>query len=172
MDLLAFSAVASTVADAVLDESLDPVALGLSGEWGSGKTTVLRLIGQELDASNRAESKVLVVATDPWRYDPALGVKETLITEVLGGLERELESHKTGKKRALERLGRLVERVDWARAIRLAARASLTFQLPSLDEVLNLLHPKADGENQVPPGLEGFRVEFGELMGASELSDS
>ena len=48
IDLLSFDAVASTVADALFDEGLDPVALGLSGAWGSGKTTVLGLVAQEL----------------------------------------------------------------------------------------------------------------------------
>lgn len=43
IDLLSFDAVAQTVADALLDKALDPVALGLSGSWGSGKTTVLGL---------------------------------------------------------------------------------------------------------------------------------
>jgi hypothetical protein len=49
LDLLSFDAVAQTVVDALLDEALDPVALGLSGSWGSGKTTVLGLIGKELN---------------------------------------------------------------------------------------------------------------------------
>ncbi|MFG1849653.1 P-loop NTPase fold protein [Micromonospora carbonacea] len=44
VDLLAFSAVAETVIDAILDEALDSVAIGVSGAWGSGKTTVLRLV--------------------------------------------------------------------------------------------------------------------------------
>lgn len=34
VDLLSFDAVAGTVADALLDEALAPVALGLSGSWG------------------------------------------------------------------------------------------------------------------------------------------
>ena len=33
-DLLSFRAVASTVADALFDDALDPVAIGLSGAWG------------------------------------------------------------------------------------------------------------------------------------------
>lgn len=33
-DLLSFRAVASTVADALFDDGLDPVAIGLSGSWG------------------------------------------------------------------------------------------------------------------------------------------
>jgi hypothetical protein len=169
LDLLSFSAISSTVVDAVLDESLDPVALGLSGEWGSGKTTVLRLIAEELAASESGESKVLVVQTDPWRYDPALGVKETLITEILGALKGELETDRSGKAKALELLGRLAQRVDWARAIRLAARASLTLQLPKFDDVLNLVRPQGEGEDKGPLGLEGFREEFARLMAAPEL---
>ncbi len=34
IDLMSFDAVAGTVADALLDEALAPVALGLSGSWG------------------------------------------------------------------------------------------------------------------------------------------
>ncbi len=47
-DLLSFDAVAATVADALLDEALDPVALGLPGSWGSGKTAVLGLVARKL----------------------------------------------------------------------------------------------------------------------------
>ena len=38
LDLLAFSAVAETVASALLDDHLDPLVLGVSGRW-SGCTT-------------------------------------------------------------------------------------------------------------------------------------
>src|SRR6266550_3987395 len=82
VDLLSFDAVAHTVADALLDEALDPVALGLSGSWGSGKTTVLGLVAQQLDRRTTPERKVLVIQTDPWRYDPSTGAKESLIAEV------------------------------------------------------------------------------------------
>src|SRR4051794_11335121 len=95
VDLLSFDAVAQTVADALLDEELDPVALGLSGSWGSGKTTVLGLIAQELATRATPEEKVLVIQTDPWRYDPATGAKASLIAEVLDALEAELTSSET-----------------------------------------------------------------------------
>lgn len=171
IDLLSFCAIAATVVDAVLDESLDPVALGLSGSWGSGKTTVLGLVRQELESINEDESKVLVVSTDPWRYDPTTGVKETLINEVLDCIRNELEENKSAKGQALGLLGKLANRVDWARAIRLATKTSLTLQLPSFDDVLKLVKANPESaEAETAVSLEAFREDFSNLMSSEELA--
>jgi Ni2+-binding GTPase involved in maturation of urease and hydrogenase len=73
-DLLSFRAVASTAADAQFDDGLDPVAIGLSGAWGSGKTSLLGPMAQELDRRGTPENKAQVIQTDPWRCDPATGI--------------------------------------------------------------------------------------------------
>ena len=125
LDLLAFSPVAETVAAALLDDRLDPVVLGVSGRWGSGKTTVLQLVGAELAKLDDEGSKILVVYTDPWRYDPATGVKESLIAEVLSALKGEVEGSADEGSNVKKLFKRLVRRVDWARAITLAAKSSL-----------------------------------------------
>lgn len=76
-DFLSFRAVASTVADALFDDNLDPVAIGLSGAWGSGKTSVLELVQAEIkERSGAPDTYVLLIPTHPWRYDPAVGPKE------------------------------------------------------------------------------------------------
>jgi hypothetical protein len=59
-DLLGFTAVAETVVDAVLNDSIDPIALGLSGRWGSGKTTVLYLVQSILSKASRDDAKILI----------------------------------------------------------------------------------------------------------------
>jgi ATPase subunit of ABC transporter with duplicated ATPase domains len=70
LDLLSFDAVAKTVVQAVLDDALDPVTVGVSGAWGSGKTTVLRLIEDELaPQAPEADAAVLVIScTRPGRW--------------------------------------------------------------------------------------------------------
>lgn len=168
VDLLSFDAVAQTVADALLDPALDPVALGLSGSWGSGKTTVLGLIAQELGTRTTADEKVLVIQTDPWRYDPATGAKASLIAEVLDALEAELTSNKTLGDKAKELLARLRKRVDWTKAFKLAATSSLTLSLPSIDSLVDLVKPK-DAEADDVRGLEAFREEFAQLIQSDEL---
>lgn len=170
-DLLSFDAVAVTAADALLDDRLDPVALGLSGPWGSGKTTVLGLVAQSLAARNTEEAKVIVVQTDPWRYDPTTGAKESLIAEVLGRLSEELAKDENTGDKAKKLLKRLVQRVDWAKAIKLAAKTSLALQIPSFDELTDLVKDSdEDSDADRPPrGLEGFRNEFAQLMASDEL---
>ena len=169
IDLLAFAPVAKTVADALLDDALDPVALGISGRWGSGKTTILNLVEQELDKRNQDDAKILVVTTEPWRYDPASGVKESLISEVLSALDSEVNdpSIEGGDVQALFK--RLVQRVDWAKAVSIAAKTSLTMQLPSLQDIVGLVKEPGDGPNESTRGLDAFRNEFGELIGSASL---
>lgn len=168
IDLLSFDAVAQTVVDALLDEALDPVALGLSGSWGSGKTTVLGLVAQELERRKTEEQKVLVIQTDPWRYDPTTGAKESLIAEVLAALAAEIDTSETKTEKAKNLLARLGRRIDWAKAIKLAATSSLTLQIPDFDKLVELVKPKESDEESVR-GLEAFRDEFAELIKSDDL---
>jgi len=168
IDLLSFDAVAQTVADALLDEALDPVALGLSGSWGSGKTTVLGLVAQELVRRTTPENKVLVIQTDPWRYDPTTGAKESLIAEVLAALAAEIDRSETKTEKAKNLLVRLGKRIDWAKAIKLAATSSLTLQIPDFDKLVELVKPK-EGDEESVRGLEAFRDEFAALIESDDL---
>jgi len=171
VDLLGSAAVAATAIDAVLNEALDPVAIGVSGCWGSGKTTVLRLVRTAIEEASDGDRKVLVVLTDPWRYDPSMGPKESLINEVLATVKGELESRKDTSDSISNLLKRLAGRVRWSRAIHLAAKTSLAFQLPSFKDLLDLVNfdPSGEGTSEPDPGLAAFREEFGELLGSSEL---
>lgn len=171
-DLLSFDAVAATVVDAVLDDALDPLAIGVSGAWGSGKTTILRLIEADLAArSAPGDSQVLVVPTDPWRYDPAVGAKETLIGEVLGALSGQVKETEGAAGKALKLLRKLKDRVDWAKAIQVAAKASLALQLPSVDDLTSLIKTDGGGQGEGESrGLAEFQTEFRELMETRELA--
>jgi len=168
-DLLSFDALAATAVDALLDARLDPVALGLSGRWGSGKSTVLALIEHELEARQDSKKKILVVKTQPWRYDPTLGAKETLIGEVLGALTVEVESLQTKSDDAKKLLKRLAGRIEWAKAIKVAAKAGIAFQIPSIDDLVDLVKPKADAEDQGSRSLEDFRTEFEALTTSDDF---
>ncbi|MEE2522984.1 P-loop NTPase fold protein [Pseudarthrobacter sp. J75] len=168
-DLLSFEAIAETVADAIFDDGLDPIALGISGSWGSGKTTVLNLIEKRLNDWTADGQKIIVVRADPWRYDPAVGPKESLITEVLGALAKECRSDDPVNDVASNTLKKLAKRVNWSKAIKMAARTGITMQLPSLDDIFDLVSDdkeSLEGEK----GLAAFRKEFSEFLGSPALA--
>lgn len=168
-DLLSFDAVAATVVDAVLDDQLDPIAVGLSGSWGSGKTSVLQLVADAIENRTTShEAKVLVISTQPWRYDPAVGPKESLISEVLDALSAQLSPGADGKAKAL--LGRLVGRVNWAKAFKIAAKVGVALQLPSVDDVLSLVKEAPESDESPERGLAGFREDFEKLLASDDLN--
>lgn len=169
-DLLSFMAVAETVADAVLDDMLDPIALGLSGSWGSGKTSVLELVKQEVEKrAKAAETKVLVVSTQPWSYDPTVGPKESLIAEVLDAIKGQIDA--TAGEDAQNLLLKLTKRVKWAKALKMAALTSITLQLPKVEDVLDLINEESvEGEEEpAERGLAQFRDEFEGLLKSDGL---
>jgi TusA-related sulfurtransferase len=171
IDLLSFDAVAGAVSDALLDESLDPIALGLSGSWGSGKTSVLRLIARQLKPDEGQRLSTLVIETDPWRYDPAIGAKESLIGEVLAALGDQIVEEKDVGSKAKKLLGRLVKRVDWGKALQVAAKSSITMTLPDLDSLLALVKPKPDDDDPEPiSDMVEFRKEFAALLESEGLA--
>jgi hypothetical protein len=169
VDLLSFDAVAATAADALLDDALDPLSLGLSGPWGSGKTTVLGLIARILAERATSDSKVIVVRTDPWRYDPNTGAKESLISDVLSAIENELSADATFGDKTKKLLKRLSQRVDWSKAIKLAAKTSLALQIPSFDDLTDLVKDSPSDSESAPRGMEGFGQEFQQMMSSEEL---
>ena len=161
LDLLGFADIAEPVLEAVARERLDPVAVGVFGDWGSGKTTVLEIINAEL----KDKKGTLVVYTRPWEYDPTLDARATLITEVLETLREAVKEDETAWGKTKNRFAELAKRIKWSKAITLAGRSAVTFTLPDPEKLIDLF---GAGEEVVDPTLQGFRHEFAELMGELE----
>jgi hypothetical protein len=157
LDLLGFADIAEPVLDAVGRERLDPVAVGIFGDWGSGKTTILELIVEEL----RESEEVVVVYTQPWKYDPSLDPRASLIAEVLATLRERTKKDETRWDRTKQRFGDLAKRIQWSKAITLATRSAITFSPPSIEGLLGIF---GSGEEPGDPTLQGFRDEFATLM--------
>lgn len=169
-DLLAFRAVAETAADAIFDDGLDPVAIGLSGAWGSGKTSVLELIKSEItERSKDIDRKVLVIPTQPWLYDPAIGPKESLISEVLGAFGNEFNDEDPVGKAGLDAFKLLVRKVNWSKAVKMAAKTAITMQLPKIDDVFGLVSDEPESLDS-QKGMAAFREEFETLLADPALA--
>lgn len=163
LDLLGFADVTAPVVEALLRDKLDPVTVGIEGDWGSGKTSMLKLLAAEL----RDEGGVVVVETHPWEYDPATDPKATLIAEVLAAIHKEADERKNLSDTAREKFKALAKRIRVSKVIKLTANSVLSMGLPKIEEMLDLFNEEA--ETVPDPTLQGFRTEFADLM--EDLSD-
>ncbi len=156
-DLLGFADIGAPALEALAREKLDPVTVGVIGWWGSGKSTVLKLIETAL----RAQEGVVVVDTRPWEYDPATDPKATLIAEVLLALQARAAGDKTLRDDVKEQFAKLARRVRWSKAITLVANSALSLSIPKISEITEIF---GSGDDPSDPTLQGFREEFKELL--------
>ena len=156
-DLLGYDDIAVAVVDAIRRERLDPVAIGVFGSWGSGKSTILELVAAELPEN------AITVRVRPWEYDKADDPKALLIAEVLDQLEKALDTRGKLREGTKKTLRDLASRVSWTRALTLAAKGVM-LQVPSIDDLAGLFREGRNGDGRASPTMSDFRSQFEELL--------
>jgi predicted KAP-like P-loop ATPase len=129
-DFLNFSGVADTVAEIIVQAHGQPISIGVSGAWGIGKSSMIKLTRASLAGRPRAEGarEFVFVEFNAWLYQGYDDARAALMDVIATKLEEEAESRKKGIEKAKD----LLKRVNWLRVARIAAgsAASLAFGLP------------------------------------------
>ena len=86
-DLLNFDVLARTAARLIRESAGQPISIGVSGNWGSGKSSFLKLVGAALRTEAGATTKYLFVDFNAWLYqgyeDARLALMQTVSDAVL-----------------------------------------------------------------------------------------
>jgi len=129
IDLLNNEAIALTIIKLIRDHPDRPVTLGVHGDWGAGKSSVLEMI----EACLEDDSKVVCLKFNGWRFQGFEDAKIALIEGIVTALikERSLMTNATQAAKSLLR------RVD---VLKVAKRGgglawNLTTGLPSPDQI-------------------------------------
>ena len=151
-DFLNFSGVADTVAEIVVQARGRPVSIGVSGSWGIGKSSMIKLIrasvaGRPLAAGER---EFVFVEFNAWLYQGYDDARAALMDVIASKLEEEAAARAT----AVDKTKALLKRVNWLRAAKLVAvpAISLALGLPPaglLGDVIGL------GRRALNDGLSG-----------------
>ncbi len=189
VDLLNNEAIAATIIKVLRDRPDQPVTVGVHGDWGAGKSSVLEMI----EAGFEDEPKVLCLKFNGWRFQGFEDAKIALIEGIVTGLIE--------KRPALAKAGEAVKdvfrRIDWLKVAKKAGGLAFTaftgFPTPeqiqaiigtlegfaadptklatkknveaAIDGVKGLLKSKPEGDStNVPEEINAFRKAFDDLL--------
>ena len=119
-DFLNFRCVADTAAEIIAQADGQPLSLGVSGGWGVGKSSMLKLISDSLSA--RGDDRYLFVEFNAWLYQGYDDARAALM-EVIA---RQLIEHGEESRTGLDKAKMLLNRVNWLRLVGLTASSALS----------------------------------------------
>lgn len=128
-DFLNFTGVSDTVAEIIVQAGGRPISIGISGAWGSGKSSMIKLVKASLDQrSEGKKSKFVFVEFNAWLYQGYDDARAALMDVIATKLQEEAEERQTG----LDKTKDLLKRVNWLRVAKLGAgsAAALAMGLP------------------------------------------
>lgn len=117
LDFLNFGGVADTVAEIIVQAGGKPISIGVSGAWGVGKSSMIKLIGKALSGRDKSDPpKYVVVEFNAWLYQGYDDARAALMDVIADRLREEAEKRKKGGAKIKELFGR----INWLRTAKLA----------------------------------------------------
>lgn len=110
-DLLGYQVHAELLKDVVLDPAMLPISIGVFGDWGSGKSSLMLLIKDAIEKWSKEEvnekEKVLQISFNSWQFENYEDTKLTLIETVLTAIEEDLSERRNLIEKGLEYLKKI-----------------------------------------------------------------
>lgn len=111
-DLLGYQVHADLLKKIILNDAMLPISIGVFGNWGSGKSSLMLLLQQSLqewDNSQQDEqhSIILQVYFNSWQFESYDSTKLTMIESILEALDKDINTRKDVFERADDFLSRI-----------------------------------------------------------------
>lgn len=109
-DLLNFSVVAETAAQLIRESNGEPISIGISGKWGTGKSSLVKMIGNSLKKADENKEYVFL-EFNAWLYQGYDDARMALLQSVADKLVAESKSRQTAVDKAID----FAKRINWLR---------------------------------------------------------
>ena len=190
-DMLQYEAIAKTVVKLIEKSAGVPITIGVHGDWGAGKSSVLKMT----QAAFEGKDKTLCIWFNGWAFegfeDAKTVVLETIIDEIRRARPKTQKVKDAAKK--------LFKRIDWLKAAKKAGGVAFTLAtgIPTFGQIGDLIGAarsalgktaadltrddiegfadeaaglfKDAEEDTVPAHIHAFRKEFVELLEAADI---
>ena len=186
LDLLDFRHLEEAVAMIINNPDLLPATIGVYGDWGSGKSTLIRMVKERIEAEDEG---VLCVSFNGWLFEGYDDTKTALMDTVL----EEIGNSKRFVEQAKGQLGKLTAQVDWMRVAWSGGKLAAGLLLGGLgvgitataeilarqlvekypeakyDDVKDLLSKADDRNRELRLGIRRFHQDFEDLLKTTNI---
>ncbi|HDM8146961.1 TPA: KAP P-loop [Vibrio harveyi] len=160
VDLLNYQSISNAIVKLLSDQQRLPVSIGIHGDWGAGKSTVLSMI----ENSYREDEKTVCVRFNSWLYQGLEDAQTALMQQITTDLIKNRSAIEGFKESA----DSFLKRVDWFKTAKTVANWGVTAftgiptpgTMQDLSTAIDTLTAKAGSLNQ-----EDITKELGELKG-------
>jgi len=185
VDLLNNEAIASTIISLLKERPEHPITVGVHGDWGAGKSSVLEMI----EAGFAKDSTVLCLKFNGWRFQ---GFEDAKIA-LLEGIVTSLIEQRPLLTKATEAVKNIFKRIDWLKVAKKTGGLALTAYtgIPTPDQISTVMSTlnglsdpaqllskenvttavtniksilKEETTQNVPEEIEAFRKAFDKLL--------
>jgi hypothetical protein len=140
IDLLGFDFLVDGLVIALSEPRLLPLTVGVLGDWGSGKSSLMGLACAELGTEAQADDRYVCVRFSPWQYEDYEDVKVALMAAVLTRLADEAaddaDQEEVGRLKAFVR--------NFRRRSRRVVRGGVGFFPSAVPAVASMIDPTVD----------------------------
>lgn len=197
LDLLNYDPIVKTICTVILGSGEEPITIGVHGDWGAGKSSVLKMLEKSLEN----EEDVLCATFNGWLYQEFEDAKIALLESLLQSIE-----DKRPKEGIPEKARALLKRVNWLKVGKLSLKygtpiaSTLLTGVPIPPSLFSFFSPKKsedknengdqaaglnaeemleglssiirppDDKPQVTAQIECFRNDFKKLLDDSKIS--
>lgn len=163
VDLLNYQSISNAIVKLLSDQNRLPVSIGIHGDWGAGKSTVLSMI----EDSYSGDDKTVCVRFNSWLYQGLEDAQTALMQKITNDLVKS-RSAIEGFKEAADSF---LKRVDWLKAAKKVANWGVTTvtgiptpgSVQDLSNAIDALVTKAGSLNQddIKSGLGELKTYIG-----------
>lgn len=179
-DLLNYDVMVKSILSIIRDDSLLPSSIGIFGDWGSGKSSLMKMISNELES----DTNNLCVSFNGWLFEGYDDAKSALLGTILDTIVLK----KTPKSKALDIINGLYKSISVFKLIKLGLSFGSAYLSQSADTSAAALHiadgvatlgeVAASAKSQIKNeatfaklrnDLTSFRVSFQEALGETKI---
>ncbi len=162
-DYLGFEVHASLIKGLVDDPNMLPITIGVFGDWGSGKSSIMETLKMRYDEEHKEDKSIVCLQFNGWIFEGYDDAKAALISSILECFQ----DRKSFGQKAVNKARKLAKSVNWMRVLGFGVKniatpiiaASLTGGATLAPQIFNWFQNLISDPERIAEKINGIDIE-------------